>query len=98
MEDKVITESGLFQFSLAVKVCKDGKVDLLEDVLVGTTLAECILAPTTHPTPLAGKVLEGIWQTHRGNVGVSGKVNKTIQLDNGNVIVQVSRVIFRMNL
>jgi len=98
MEDEVVSQSGLLQLPLTVKVSKDGQIDLLEDVLVGATLAEGVLAPSTDPTPFAGKVLEGIRQTYWGYVSISGKVNKTIQLNDRNVVVQVTRIVFWMNL
>ena len=40
--------------------------------------------------------MKGIWQTDRRNVRVSCKVNKTIQLDDSNIIVQIARVKLRM--
>ena len=98
VEDEVVSQSGLLQLPLTVKVSEDRQIDLLEDVLVGATLAEGVLAPSTDPTPFAGKVLEGIRQTYWGYVSISGKVNEPIQLDDRNVVVQVARIVFWMNL
>ena len=98
VKNKVMTKSGLLQLPLTVKVSEDRKIHLLENMLIGASLAKCILAPSTDPAPLACKVLEGIRKTDWGDVSIPGKVNKPINLDDSNVIVEVARVIFWMNL
>ena len=60
MKDKVRAEPRLFQFPLAVEVCQDGQVNLLEDVLVSSALTKCILAPSTDPASFASKILQKI--------------------------------------
>ena len=71
---------------------------LLEHMLIGTSLAKSILAPSTDPAPLPSKVLEGIRQTDGGDVGVPGKVHQTVNLDDSQVIVEVAGVVLGVDV
>ena len=90
MEDKVRAEPRLFEFPLAVEVCQDGQVNLLEHVLVSSAFAKCILAPSTDPASFASKILQNIMVTqccHRRVASSSFHLESIGQTNGGNVSI-----------
>lgn len=66
----------------------------LEDVLVFSVIAECVLAPAGRPAPLSREVRERVWQAGRADVRVSGKVDGFVHAKYSQVVVQRARVEF----
>jgi len=89
MEGEVEAKLGVLQKPLAPLISDDGDINLLEDLLVSTTL-EAVLAPTSDIATLTVKLLCPIRKTYRRYVGVLGIIHVAIQPDHGNVIVQVA--------
>jgi len=89
VEGEVEAKFGVLQKPLAPLISDDGDINLLEDLLVSTTL-EAVLAPTSDIATLTVKLLCPIRKTYRRYVGVLGIIHVAIQPDHGNVIVQVA--------
>jgi len=89
VEGEVEAKLGVLQKPLAPLISDDGDINLLEDLLVSTTL-EAVLAPTGDIATLTIKLLCPIRKTYRRYVGVLGIIHVAIQPDHGNVIVQVA--------
>merc|ERR1719412_825587 len=97
VEGEVIAEARLSQLPLAVGVPEHGHVHLLEGVLVGAVATEGVLAPSSDEAAVTGKVCQGVRQADRGDVGVPLEVQEAVQLDDGDVVVQVSRIELRVD-
>lgn len=67
------------RISIFFTICKTH----LEDVLVFSVIAKCVLAPAGRPAPLSGEVRERVWQAGRANVWVPGKVNGLVHSEYG---------------
>merc|ERR1719270_1218609 len=89
VEGEVEAKLGVLQKPLAPLISDDGDINLLQDLLVSTTL-EAVLAPTGDIATLTIKLLCPIRKTYRRYVGVLGIIHVAIQPDHGNVIVQVA--------
>lgn len=92
VEDKVKPESGILQLPLTVSVTENWKVNLLECVLVGSVSTEGILPPSTDEAAVPSELRERVRKADRGDVGVPLEVNISVQLDDGDVIVEISGV------
>lgn len=65
----------------------DGHIDFLQNVLVFSVFAECVLAPAGGEAPLAREIGKFIGQTGRADVRIIGEINGSVQCQNGEVVI-----------
>ena len=76
---------------------KNGNVDLLQRVLIRSISTKGVLPPSADEATFSRELGEGVRQTYRGYVGVPLEVQEAVQLDDGNVVVEISRIEIRMD-
>ena len=89
-----VSEPGAPQLVLAFVLVNHVQWDLLEDLLVLSGFAKPILAPTGGHTVLSPEVVVGGWQAD--GVDVGGQDEVVLQVDEGEVIVEVAAVVGRV--
>ena len=89
-----VSEPGAPQLVLALVLVNHVQWDLLEDLLVLSGLAKPILAPTGGHAVLSPEVVVGGWQAD--GVDVGGQDEVVLQVDEGEVIVEVAAVVGRV--
>ena len=89
-----VSEPGAPQLVLAFVLVNHVQWDLLEDLLVLSGLAKPILTPTGGHAVLSPEVVVGGWQAD--GVDVGGQDEVVLQVDEGEVIVEVAAVVGRV--
>lgn len=93
-----VAEARLAQLVLALVVIHNRHVHLLQDVLILAIVTERVLTPAGGPATLAGEIGMLVGQTGGRDVGRTGKIHRTIHLQNGQIVVKRAGVIFRVYL
>lgn len=93
-----VSQTGVPQLGLALVVRQNWYIDLLENVLVLSVLSEGVLAPTGGPAASSSEVRVLIGQTGGTDVGILGEVHWVVQLEDGQVIVQSSGIVFGVDV
>ena len=97
MECELVTKACPLQLPLAVSMTQNGNVDLLQRVLIRSISTKGILPPAADEATFPRELGKGVRQAYRGYVGVPLKVQEAVQLDDGNVVVEISRIEIRMD-
>ena len=92
MESELVSKPRPLQLPLAVSVTKHGNVDLLQRVLVGSVSAKGVLPPPADEASFPGELGKRVRQANWGDVGVPLEVQEAVELDDGNVVVEISRI------
>lgn len=93
-----VSQTGVPQLGLALVVGQNGHIDLLENVLVLSVLSEGVLAPASGPAASSSEVRVLVGQTGGTDVGILGEVHWVVQLEDGQVIVQSSGIVFGVDV
>ena len=76
---------------------KNGNVDLLQCVLIRSISTKGVLPPSADEATFPRELGKGVRQAYWGYVGVPLEVHEAVQLDNGNVVVEISRIEIRVD-
>lgn len=93
-----VSQTRVSQLLLTLIVPDDWNVDFLQDVLVLAEVTERVFAPARRPAARPTEVGVSIRQARRTDVRAVDEVDRAVQLQDGQVVVQCSRVIFRMHV
>ena len=97
MECELVPKACPLQLPFAVAMTKNGNVDLLQCVLIRSISTKGVLPPSADEATFSRELGKGIGQAYRGYVGVPLEVQEAVQLDDGNVVVEISRIEIRMD-
>lgn len=95
---ETVSQAGVPQLLLALLVVDDWHVDLLQDVLVLAKVTECVLTPSRGPATGSGKVRVLLRQAGWADVGRLGVVQGFVELQDGNVVVQGTSIVLRVDM
>lgn len=97
LEIVTVAKSCLSQLLLAHVLVDDWNIDFLQDILIFSVFP-VVFSPSCGPTSLASEICEFIRQAGWADVRCSGKVNRLIQFQNGQIIIEGSSVVLRVNV
>ena len=66
-------------------------------MLIRSISAKGVLPPSADEATFSRELGKGIGQAYRGYVGVPLEVQEAVQLDDGNVVVEISRIEIRVD-
>lgn len=92
-----VSQASAAQLLLTLLLTNDWHIHLLEDVLVLAKVTECVFAPSGGPTTSSSVVREFIRQTGWTDVRRGGKVYRSVESNDGQIVVQGTGIVFRMN-
>lgn len=89
-------ETRVAECVLALAVVHDGQVDFLEDALIFALVTESVLAPSSDPTTVAGKVVVRLGQANGRDVRIV-EINWRIDANQCDVVDEIAGEEFGMN-
>lgn len=92
-----VAQTSAAQLLLALLLSYDWNIDLLEDVLVLAEITEGVFSPAGGPATSSSVVGEFIWETRWTDVWRGSKVDGSVESNDGQVVVQGTCIVFRMN-
>lgn len=93
-----VAKTRVAQLGFALMMRQNGHIDLLQYVLVFAVLTESILAPASGPAAGIGEIGILIGQTGGANVRVLGEIDRVVQLQNSQVIIERASIVLGMNV